>query len=171
MTTSIAGINHIRSFEGLELVGYADTGGVPTIGYGSTGPHIYVGQVITEDQAVFLMADAVHQIENGLNTHVGPQPTQGQFEALVDFAYNMGLPRLLGIDADALYPIEQLERSGRAVRFLGPWPGCERGGDGTRRSRQETPRRGGSVPDGGMASDIAIEGVAAAATARKHDRG
>lgn len=34
-----------------ELVGYPDEGGVPTVGYGHTGPGVYVGMTITQAQA------------------------------------------------------------------------------------------------------------------------
>lgn len=76
--------------EALRLVGYPDQGSVPTIGYGHTGPDIYIGQVITQGQAqVWLQQDTTWAVAT-VKTALKVQVTQNQFDALVDFAFNVG---------------------------------------------------------------------------------
>ena len=51
------GINLIKQWEGLRTESYICPAGVWTIGYGSTGDHVYPGQVITEAEATALLMD------------------------------------------------------------------------------------------------------------------
>jgi lysozyme len=51
MITNKAGLELIKSFEGLRLKGYLCPAGVATVGYGHTGPEVKVGMVITLAQA------------------------------------------------------------------------------------------------------------------------
>lgn len=82
----------IRKSEGLRLRTYLDVAGVPTIGYGHAlraGENYTDG--ITEDIAENLLTHDVSCIENYINAVFGRNDfTQGQFDALVDFAYNLG---------------------------------------------------------------------------------
>ena len=50
-----AGLQLIKEFEGLRLDAYICPAGVWTVGYGSTGEHVYPGQVITEPEAEELL--------------------------------------------------------------------------------------------------------------------
>jgi lysozyme len=96
MQISQAGIDLIKSFEGLRLEAYPDpaTGGNPwTIGYGHTGD-VEPGQVITETQAEELLRQDVAQFEMCVNGALQVTPTQGQFDALVSFAFNVGCRNL-----------------------------------------------------------------------------
>ena len=81
----------IKSFEKLELVGYADEGGVPTAGWGHTGQGVIVGQSYTlQDAQGWFAADTQHtqQVVDG----TAPLAcTQNQFDALVSFAFNVGV--------------------------------------------------------------------------------
>ena len=81
----------IRAYEGLRLSPYRDLAGVATIGYGSTGPHVTMhSPSITEAEAnrlLILDADAAARAVLRL-IHV--PLTDGQFDALTDFAYNLG---------------------------------------------------------------------------------
>lgn len=97
MTPSEACFNLVKRFEGCRLTAYPDpaTGGDPwTIGFGTTGPGIKPGTVITQDDAEnYLRRDLVHvgeQIDKLLTVDV----TQGQFDALVSLAYNIGVGNL-----------------------------------------------------------------------------
>lgn len=97
MTVSKKGLDLIKSFEGLALKAYPDpaTGGEPiTIGYGHTGG-IKLGTVWTEAQANNALADDVSRFADGVTDLIGDAPTtQGQFDALVSFSYNLGLGNL-----------------------------------------------------------------------------
>lgn len=77
-------------FEGCRLVAYHDSVGVLTIGYGHTY-HVYEKQICTKEQAeVWLLADVVIA-ENAVNRLVHIPITQGEFDALVDFTFNLGV--------------------------------------------------------------------------------
>jgi lysozyme len=92
MKTSNKGIALIQSFEGCRLQAYPDpgTGGDPwTIGWGATGPNIKKGTVWTQEQADKRLIDHLAIFEAHVNTLI-KTTTQGQFDALVSFAYNCG---------------------------------------------------------------------------------
>lgn len=98
MQISKTGIELIKRFEGLELKAYQDSVGVWTIGYGWTQPvdgkKICPGMVIDQATADRLLKCGVVQYEQGVNQLVKVKITQGQFDALVSFAYNLGLRSL-----------------------------------------------------------------------------
>jgi GH24 family phage-related lysozyme (muramidase) len=84
-----------REFEGCRLKAYQDTGGVWTIGYGSTlmpdGDRVQIGDTITQAQADAMLQRGVRRfsgyVDNLLNVS---GLTQGQYDALTDFCYNRG---------------------------------------------------------------------------------
>lgn len=94
---SKAGLDLIHSFEQCRLSAYPDPGsadGHPwTIGWGSTGPGIAKGVVWTQQQADDRFAADLAKFERGVSI-MAPKTTQGQFDALVSFAYNVGLAAL-----------------------------------------------------------------------------
>lgn len=100
MRASENGINLIKQFEGCRLTAYQDSVGVWTIGYGWTqsvdGNPVAKGMVITQQKADDLLKQGVVQYENGVNSLVKVQLNQNQFDALVDFAYNLGVNALRG---------------------------------------------------------------------------
>ncbi|HEI8866100.1 TPA: lysozyme [Serratia odorifera] len=98
MQISNAGISLIKEFEGCRLKAYQDSVGVWTIGYGWTQPvdgrKIGPGMVIDQATAERLLKCGLVQYEQGVNQLVKVIITQGQFDALVSFAYNLGLRSL-----------------------------------------------------------------------------
>lgn len=87
---SSAGMALTRSFEGLRLEAYQDSGGIWTIGYGHTGPEVRSGQCITELEAEALLhADLATSVEC-VQRAVTVALAQNQFDALVDFCFNAG---------------------------------------------------------------------------------
>lgn len=98
MIVSKAGLALIKSFEGLSLKAYPDpaTGGAPwTIGYGHTGPEVKKGLNWTQAQADNAIADDVSRFADGVAALIEAAPTtQGQFDALSSFAFNLGLGNL-----------------------------------------------------------------------------
>ena len=92
MTLSEAGRDAIIRREGLRLTAYTCEAGKLTIGIGHTGRDVYKGQHITEEKAAELFAKDTAPVEAYLNTLAYPF-TQGQFDALVSFIHNIGLPR------------------------------------------------------------------------------
>lgn len=89
MQISKAGLDLIKQFEGLYLKAYRCPAGVPTIGYGHTAG-VSMGQTITQQQADDYLRRDVRQFERAVARLVTVPLTQGQFDALVSFAFNLG---------------------------------------------------------------------------------
>ena len=81
-------LNKIIEFEGCKLTAYKCPAGVWTIGVGHT-KGVKQGQKITEAQAISLLKGDLLPCENYVN-NLGVCKTQGQFDALVDFCFNLG---------------------------------------------------------------------------------
>ena len=86
------GLNKIKEFEGLRLKPYFCQGHRLTIGYGHTGADVNPGDTITEFWAEHLLKADLFEIEKQV-AKLGDW-NQPQFDALVSFAYNMGLYKL-----------------------------------------------------------------------------
>jgi lysozyme len=95
---SAAGLATVKEFEGLRLKAYKCPASVWTIGYGHTtaagAPIVTPELVITKDEAEEVLARDMEQYEEGVRKYVKVDLTQGQFDALVDFAYNAGVGAL-----------------------------------------------------------------------------
>lgn len=90
---SQAGIDLIKSFEGLSLKAYkcVSTEKYYTIGYGHYGADVKAGQTITKKQAEDLLKQDVQRFVNHVNNYMSIYNfNQNQFDALVSFAYNIG---------------------------------------------------------------------------------
>lgn len=100
MEMSNNGLSLLKTFEGCELAAYQDPVGVWTIGYGWTQPvngkPVGKGMTITQDTADSLLHSGVVQYEKGVTRLVNVGINQNQFDALVDFAYNLGVKALEG---------------------------------------------------------------------------
>lgn len=93
MKISQVGIDLIKSFEGLKLEAYQDSVNVWTIGYGTT-KNVQPGMKITLEQAEELLRHDLDTFERGVTSLIGVPVSQNQFDALVSFAYNLGLGSL-----------------------------------------------------------------------------
>lgn len=85
-------INKIIEFEGCKLKAYKCPAGVWTIGVGHT-KGVKQGQIITKEQAMTLLRGDLLPCENYVN-NIGVCKTQGEFDALVDFTFNLGTAAL-----------------------------------------------------------------------------
>lgn len=93
MKTSANGIAVIKKFEGLETSAYPDpaTGGAPwTIGYGHTGTDVRPGLVWNESHAESVLKSDLARFETLVSNALTTSITQGQFDALVSFCFNVG---------------------------------------------------------------------------------
>ena len=88
MKISQKGIDLIKKFEGCKLQAYLCPAGVWTIGVGHT-KGVKKGMVITQQQAETFLKDDIKPIETLLNG-MGINYTQGQFDALTSFIFNLG---------------------------------------------------------------------------------
>lgn len=96
MKISQKGLDLIKKFEGFSAKPYICPAGVPTIGYGATyytnGTKVTMSdEPISEEWAEQLLSNMVHTYEKGVISLVIPKITQNQFDALVSFAYNVGV--------------------------------------------------------------------------------
>lgn len=96
MKISQKGLDLIKKFEGFSAKPYLCPAGVPTIGYGATyytnGTKVTMNdEPISEEWAEQLLSNMVHTYEKGVISLVIPHISQNQFDALVSFAYNVGV--------------------------------------------------------------------------------
>ena len=84
------GIELIKQFEGCKLSTYLCPANVLTIGYGHTH-NVKKGQIITQLEADNLLKEDLTTFEKGITTLVKSNINQNQFDALVSFAFNVGL--------------------------------------------------------------------------------
>ena len=85
-------MTQLMMMEGLRLTAYRDAAGVPTIGYGHT-KGVRMGDRISEDWARKLLRQDVAEVERQVKA-IRVARTEGQLDALVSFAYNVGIGRL-----------------------------------------------------------------------------
>ncbi len=92
-TTSEQGIALIKQFEGCALSAYLCPAHILTIGYGHTGD-VSAGQTITQEEAERLLKADLEKFERGVSQMVTVELSPQQFDALVSFAFNLGLGNL-----------------------------------------------------------------------------
>jgi len=85
----------IKKWEGLRLEGYICPAGVPTIGYGHTGPNVSVGMKITQADADALLASDVERFAKAVDNQIKVPLTNNQRCALISFTFNVGVGALL----------------------------------------------------------------------------
>lgn len=107
------GREFIQSAEGLRLKAYRDSGGLPTIGYGTTiypsGFKVKITDTCTPQQADIYFIHDIDQFERSVSgkilnksdidagvTRDIPVLTQNQFNALVSLCYNIGSANFAG---------------------------------------------------------------------------
>lgn len=97
MEFSAAGLRLLKLSEGFRALPYRDAAALWTIGFGHRllQPDAFPGG-ITEAFAQRLLACDVDDAEEMVHALVKVPLTQGQFDALVDFVYNLGATRLAG---------------------------------------------------------------------------
>lgn len=89
MQYSKSGLALTERFEGCRLVAYQDSVGVWTIGYGHTRG-VCAGMTCTEAQAQQWLEEDTANAVADVNANCHVQLTQDEFDALVDFAFNLG---------------------------------------------------------------------------------
>jgi lysozyme len=95
MNLSEAGLALLKQSEGFRSAKYLDAAGLPTIGYGHklASDESYPDGITESDACVLLRFD-VHCAEQAVNRLVTVALQQGEFDALVDFTFNLGAGRL-----------------------------------------------------------------------------
>jgi lysozyme len=97
MELSAAGIDLLKRSEGFRAKVYKDANGFPTIGYGHKLQKAdSYPNGCTDSEADQMLACDVDDAEAAVQRLVKVSLTQGQFDALVDFTFNLGAGRLGG---------------------------------------------------------------------------
>ena len=95
MHLSSAGLELIKKSEGFRERAYSDVAGFQTVGFGH---RLTPGEThpngLTQAQADAILAADVSIAEDAVKRLVSVPLTQGQFDALVDFVFNLGVGRL-----------------------------------------------------------------------------
>lgn len=86
-------IEKLKEFEGFRRDAYRDVTGMLTIGYGHTGSDVREGDRLTTYAAEELLLMDLREHERAVR-RLKVAHTQGQFDALVSFAFNVGIGRL-----------------------------------------------------------------------------
>lgn len=122
-----AGIDLIKSFEGLFLKPYLDPINIPTIGYGTiqyeNGVKVSMkDSPITEERAIELLQFEADEKGKAVERMVKVPLNDNEFAALVSFSYNVGsgalegstLMKLLNSNADKIAVADQFLRWNKA---------------------------------------------------------
>lgn len=90
MQYSKQGMALTEQFESCRLEAYQDQRGTWTIGWGHT-LHVEAGMTCSQEQADQWLLDDVQDAANAVNQMVKIGLTQEEFDALVDFIFNLGI--------------------------------------------------------------------------------
>ncbi|SAL03172.1 lysozyme [Caballeronia fortuita] len=110
-------VDRIKATEELRLVGYLCPAGVPTDGWGHTGPEVRVGRQITlaTAQANF-DGDLYRKAEQPILNSVKVPLNQNQFDALVSLVFNIGAGNFAS--STLLQKLNNRDYAGAAGQFL-----------------------------------------------------
>jgi len=154
-TYSQNGLALTQKFEGLRLTSYQDQVGVWTIGYGHTGKDVHPQLTITQEQANSLLMKDIASAATAVNRLVTVAFYQDGFDALVDFAFNLGNNALAG--STLLRKLNAGDFSGAADEFP-KW--CHAGGKlvpgllRRRKAEQQLFQRG--IPQSAIAAQLGL---------------
>jgi lysozyme len=119
MQLSEKGLAILKKYEGFRSHSYLDVAGIPTIAYGHRIlPTESFPNGVDEAQGAALLSSDVRVAENAVQRLVRVELAQSQFDALVDFVYNLG-PRKL--EASTLLRVLNVGRYGAAADELLRW--------------------------------------------------
>ena len=90
MRISQQGLDLLIAREGKRNDAYLDSVGVWTVGVGHTGPEVHAGLHWTDEQVADALRADLDRFEAAVNTATAAL-TQHQFDALVSFAFNVGV--------------------------------------------------------------------------------
>lgn len=100
MQISADGVDQIMAREGVRLMAYPDSRGIPTIGVGhdgSTGaPRPVWGMQITRDECAAILTSDLAQFVACVNRTIKVETSQEEFDAMVSLAFNIGIHGFAG---------------------------------------------------------------------------
>lgn len=92
MRISEKALNKLKEFEGFSNTAYRCPAGVWTCGFGHTKGVTAITKCTSQEAEKWLLED-LQEFEKYVNT-IKEADTQGKFDALVDFAFNLGIDNL-----------------------------------------------------------------------------
>lgn len=131
MRTSQRGLEVIKEFEGFRAEAYKPIPSDPwTIGYGFT-KGVRSGDTMTREQAEQRLRSELSQYEAGVMRATGGIVTQAQFDALVSFAWNVGVAGMSGSSVIKAHNRGDYQAAARAFALWNKaggkvWPGLTR---------------------------------------------
>ncbi len=135
MELSAAGLALLKQAEGFRSKVYLDINGIPTVGYGHRLVHPEsFPDGVTEAQAAEMLVRDVREAEQAVRRLVRVPLAQGQFDALVDFCFNLGQGRLA---ASTLLEDLNRGRYAAAAEQLLLWDHADGGENAALRARRE----------------------------------
>lgn len=118
MEISERGIAFIHGFETLRLDCYDDGFGYPTIGWGhlvKKGEPWKIGDRITKAEADALFKQDLKVFEDAVNEAVTRPMSQGQYDAFVSLAFNIGAGAFKGSSAVKLFNAGKIHQAADAI--------------------------------------------------------
>ena len=130
MKISSAGLSIIKEFEGFRANAYRHPVGIWTIGYG-TIRGVKPGDVVTRAEAERRLRQELVEYERAVERATGGNATQPQFDALVSFAYNVGVKGMAGSTVIKRHNAGDHQAAARAFGLWNKaggkvWPGLTR---------------------------------------------
>jgi lysozyme len=104
----------VRQFEGCRLQAYLCPAGVPTIGVGHTRG-VKLGARCSQEQADLWLTQDLDDAGAAVASLVKVPLTQGQFDALTSFVFNLGMRRLA--ESTLLILLNKSDYHGAAAQF------------------------------------------------------
>ena len=104
----------VRHFEGCRLQAYLCPAGVPTIGVGHT-KGVKLGARCSQEQADLWLTQDLDDAGAAVASLVRVPLTQGQFDALTSFVFNLGMRRLA--ESTLLILLNKRDYHGAAAQF------------------------------------------------------
>jgi lysozyme len=131
MDISKRGLELIRSYEGYSATAYLCPEKVWTIGYGSirwdAKTPVKPGDTITRERAEHLLLKEVQLVEDAIDSAVKVPLTQGQFDALCSWGYNVGVGWINGKRKGGAATLIKLLNQGKYDRVPGELVKFKRG--------------------------------------------
>lgn len=118
LSLSVVGHNVITRFEGTRPQAYLDTGGIATICTGHTGPAVRLGLRVSQAQCEEWLREDTEEASAAVRRLVKVPLTQGQFDALVSFTFNLGAANL---SKSTLLKYVNKQDCARVVKEFGRW--------------------------------------------------
>jgi lysozyme len=109
------GLKLLTEREGRRCAVYLDTRGIPTVGVGHTGPDVKMGDVWTDEQVAAALCADLERFEAAINGAIHVPLEQHEFDALVSFAFNVGVTA--AARSTLVRRINDGDREGAAAQF------------------------------------------------------